>query len=633
MESHQPDFVPPPASIHPTGYSQQADQERTPPGSAGRTTYGTETPQIADRSAPRTGLDVLHDADVYITKIGGDNAGKLRENFATVLDRQTHGKKQILAISAIRSSDRRSTAMAHEYARDRDSDGNLKEGFNTTSHLIAIAKCLREGDTGKARDMLERIRRFLKEVVHAEVEADPLLEAASANAALDTVIDEMLDELGARIDGGATSTLHELEKDWVLESADGYYSITGVGEQLAQAIYLQYAALRNLEAGGIKTEGFSDELYEAIVEREKTLAEKLRAFIGKTIGRLRSLLGSQKEVTEDHEQKTAAAIASLRKGMRVEVGSLLQDHTILIAGGYLPVIASQRGYSDKTGALLAQVAKDLGEHVAYLIEKEYPIMSDDPKKNDRAHVIREMTFALAMELFGNTRGADGGAIHPDALNMLAEDDIDTVVFNPAGEQREDNITYIHHYEPQPGGIEIIASRKVPLAIQVSSTEMFGKPGFLSAVTTWFANRKISIDQVSTSERTTSFTFNNGKFKEQILRDFESFLQDTFGPDEELKLEMLRDQSLIFCLGNNMGQTGPASRATMAMHIAGADIHFMTQGLNEQVMTFMIDRAHVAEVRGKLHRLCIEMDDAEYERFLEPLRRALEDSPAPATTSV
>ncbi|HLD32606.1 MAG TPA: hypothetical protein VJB10_03395, partial [Candidatus Peribacteraceae bacterium] len=195
------------------------------------------------------------------------------------------------------------------------------------------------------------------------------------------------------------------------------------------------------------------------------------------------------------------------------------------------------------------------------------------------------------------------------------------------EQREDNITYIHHYEPQPGGIEIIASRKVPLAIQVSSTEMFGKPGFLSAVTTWFANRKISIDQVSTSERTTSFTFNNGKFKEQMLRDFEAFLQDTFGPDEELKLEMLRDQSLIFCLGNNMRQTGPASRATMAIHIAGANIHFMTQGLNEQVMTFMIDRQHVAAVREKLHRLCIEMNDAEYERFLEPLRRALEDAPA------
>ncbi|KKW39174.1 hypothetical protein A2454_03715 [Candidatus Peribacteria bacterium RIFOXYC2_FULL_55_14] len=555
-------------------------------------------------SPQRTGLDVLQEADVYVTKIGGDNAGKLRENFATVLDRQTRGKKQILAISAIRSSDRSFTAMAHKDARDRDSDDNLKEGFNTTSHLIAIAKCLRNGDTAIAHDMLERTRIFLKEVVHTEVKADPLLDAASANAALDAVIDGILDELGTRIDGADTSTLHELKKDWVLESADGYYSVTGVGEQLAQAIYLKYAALRNLETGAIGTEEMAGDLY-----------------------------GTHPAEVVENEQQSTAAIASLRSEMRTRVESLLQDHTILIAGGYLPVIASQRGYSDKTGALLAQAAKDLGERVAYLIEKEYPIMSDDPKKNDRARVIREMTFALAMELFGNTRGADGGAIHPDALNMLAEDDIDTVVFNPAREQRDDSITYIHHYEPQPSGIEIIASRKVPLAIQVSSTEMFGKPGFLSAVTTWFADRKISIDQVSTSERTTSFTFNNGKFKEQILRDFETFLQDTFGPDEELKLEMLRDQALIFCLGNNMGQTGPASRATMAMHIAGADIHFMTQGLNEQVMTFMIDRAHVAEVRGKLHRLCIEMDDAEYERFLEPLRRALEDSPAPATTSV
>lgn len=544
-------------------------------------------------SPSRTGLNVLHDADVYVTKIGGDNAGKLRDNIATVFDRREQGKKQILAISAIRSSNERYTSMAHEDARDMDSDGELKEGFNTTSHLIAIAKALRDGDPDTARDMLGRIRGFLKEVVHAEVEADPLLDTSSANASLDEVIDGMLDELGTRIDDAGSGTLHELEKDWVLQFADGYYSITGVGEQIAQAIYLRYAALRNLEAGEIQTEGLSEDLY-----------------------------GSDPTEVVGDEERTNAAVEDLRSEMRTRVGALLQNHNVLIAGGYVPVIASQREYSDKTGALLAQVAKDLGEQVAYLIEKEFPIMSDDPKKNDRAQIIREMTFALAMELFGNTRGADGGAIHPDALNMLAEDDIDTVVFNPAEEQTDENSTYIHHYDPEVNGIEIIASRKVPLAIQVSSTEMLGKPGFLSAVTTWFADRDISIDQVSTSERTTSFTFNNGAFDEPVMHEFEDFLQDTFGPDEELKLGMLKDQSLIFCLGNNMKQTGPASKATMAIHIAGADIHFMTQGLNEQVMTFMIDRELVAEVRDKLHRLCIEMDDGEYERLIEPLRSAL-----------
>ena len=548
-------------------------------------------------SPSRSGLDVLNDAQVYVTKIGGDNAGKLRDNIATVLERQTQGKKQILAVSAIRSSDKRFTGMAHEDARDRDSDGNLKEGFNTTSHLIAIAKSLRDGDADTARNMLERARTFLKEVVHAEVEADGLLDTTNANTSLDEVIDEMLDELGTQIDEADTGTLHELEKDWVLQSAGGYYSITGVGERLAQALYLKYAALRNLEAGSIEIDGLSEDLY-----------------------------GSDPTEVVGDEERTNAAVSDIRSEMRTRVGSLLADNDVLIAGGYLPVIASQRGYSDKTGALLAQVAKDLGEQVAYLIEKEYPIMSDDPKKNDRARVIREMTFALAMELFGNTRGADGGAIHPDALNMLAEDDIDTVVLNPAEEQTNATSTYIHHYQPEVNGIEIIASREVPLAIQVSSTEMLGRPGFLSAVTTWFADRDISIDQVSTSERTTSFTFNNGAFGEPVMHAFEAFLQETFGPDEELKLEMRKNQSLIFCLGNNMEQTGPASKATMAIHIAGADIHFMTQGLNEQVMTFMIDCEHVADVRDKLHRLCIEMDDETYEKLLEPLRQAVEEEP-------
>lgn len=544
-------------------------------------------------SPSRTGLDVLRDAELYVTKIGGDNAGKIRDNIETVIARKMQGKKQILAVSAIRSSDASYTAMAHESARDRDADNQLKEGFNTTSHLIAIAKNLREGNTDTARDLLARIRLFTKEIVGAEAAQDTALQNLSATVELDGVIDELLNELNAQIEGAAEGTLHELEKDWVLEREGNYYSVTGVGEKLAQALYKRYFALRKLPSAALEIRELSQELY-----------------------------GTNASGVVENEHRTAEAIAALRTSLRGTIRELLPENDIIISGGYLPVIASQRGYSDKTGAMLAQVANDLGEQVVYLIEKEYPIMSDDPRKNERARVIQEMTYTLAMELFGNIRGADGGAIHPDALNMLAENNIDTVVLNPREELTEDSGTYIHHYVPEPNGIEIIASRSVPVAIQVSSTKMFGKPGFLSAVTTWFTEREISIDQVSTSERTTSFTFNNGGFTDEIVQDFNAFLQQTFGPDEELRLEMLKDQSLVFCLGNNMQKTGPAARAALAIHLAGADIHFQTQGLNEQVMTYMVDSALVQEVRNKLHRLGIEMDDATFKALLEPMRETV-----------
>jgi aspartokinase len=541
----------------------------------------------------RTGLDVLQDSHVYVTKIGGDNAGKLRDNMETVLMRRENGKKQILAVSAIRSSDASYTDMAHESARDRDSDEQLKEGFNTTSHLIAIAKSLREGDSATARDLLSRIRLFTKEIVGKEAEQDAMLQTSAATAELDSVIDELLNELEAQIGRAEESTLHELKKDWVLEREGSYYSITGVGEQLAQALYRRYFALRELPSVELPIQGLSEELY-----------------------------GTDAPATVESNEQVEEAVAALRTDLRGKMQALLPENDVIISGGYLPVIASQRGYSDKTGALLAQVANDLGQQVAYIIEKEFPIMSDDPRKNDRARVIQEMTYALAMELFGNIRGADGGAIHPAALNMLAEDDIDTVVLNPREELTANSSTYIHHYSPEPNGIEVIASRSVPVAIQVSSTKMFGKPGFFSAVSTWFTERSISIDQVSTSERTTSFTFNNGGFTDAVIHEFNEFLQSTFGPDEELGLEMLKDQSLVFCLGNNMQKTGPAARAALAIHLAGADIHFQTQGLNEQVMTYMVDSKLVREVREKLHRIGIEMDDETFASLLGPIREAV-----------
>ncbi|PIQ76924.1 hypothetical protein COU78_01650 [Candidatus Peregrinibacteria bacterium CG10_big_fil_rev_8_21_14_0_10_49_24] len=544
-------------------------------------------------SPSRTGLDVLHDAELYVTKIGGDNAGRLRENIDTVLARKADGKKQMLAVSAIRSSDSSYTKLAHPSARDKDADNNLKEGFNTTSHLIGIAKSIQAGDTATAKDMLGRIRLFTKGIVASEVQQDNLLESSPAIAEMDTVIDTLLNELETAIDHGEEYSLHELEKDWMLRKDGAYHSITGVGEQLAQALYRRYFSLRNLDSAALSIEGIAA-----------------------------PLLGTDPESVIENEDTVKNAITALRANLSDKIQALLPEHDVIVSGGYLPVIASQRGYSDKTGALIAQVASRLGEKVVYLIEKEYPIMSDDPRKNERARVIQEMTYRLAMELFGNIRGADGGAIHPDALNMLAQDNIDTVVLNPREKLTAKSGTYIHHYNPEPNGIEIIASRSVPVAIQVSSTEMSGKPGFLSAVTTWFTERDISIDQVSTSERTTSFTFNNGGFTDSVLQEFNAFLQSTFGPDEELALEMLKDQSLVFCLGNNMRKTGPAARAALAIHLAGADIHFQTQGLNEQVMTYMVDSALIREVRDKLHRLGIEMDDAQFAALMKPVREAI-----------
>ena len=69
---------------------------------------------------------------------------------------------------------------------------------------------------------------------------------------------------------------------------------------------------------------------------------------------------------------------------------MLGTNAIGVTGGYLPVLGNERGYSDKTGALLADAASVEYPDTVYIVEKEFPLMSADPKriprgKNRSAH--------------------------------------------------------------------------------------------------------------------------------------------------------------------------------------------------------------------------------------------------------
>ena len=99
----------------------------------------------------RTGLDAIKDADWRVRKIGGTAAGRLKQN----ADIAEEGK-QIIVTSAIRGG-KEYDELRHPDVHDFDTDGNEKAGFNTTSHLIALGSALREGNKGKAHDLITRL--------------------------------------------------------------------------------------------------------------------------------------------------------------------------------------------------------------------------------------------------------------------------------------------------------------------------------------------------------------------------------------------------------------------------------------------------------------------------------------------
>ena len=558
---------------------------------------------------PSNGLEALQSADVYVTKIGGENAGRLALNATNAQDRIRNGIKQIIAVSAIRSSDDQFTAFAAESVVDRDADGGRKPGFNTTSHLIEIARLLAaEQENGKesAAALARRIANFTKAIVLREIRNDALLahneDAADELVALverhitDT---HQPDSLMSWIQTDGHCAVLQSGADWILHTHDAYISLTGFGEKLAEHIYATYFRQR-----GIAVEPLGiDRAFYSVYPRMHRIEDPGQVVLG------------FQELASDRIRATLAS------------------SDVTIAGGYMPILGSERGYSDKTGALLAKAAKAVHDKTLYIIEKEYPIMSADPRKVPQARTVRRMTHFLARELFGNSRGARGSAIHPGALEMLALADIAIVVMNPEQQATPSNTTLIQDFEPDPDGVEIIASKKVPFALQISSSHIVGNPSFESDMAQWFTSHGLRIQHTATSEGTVSYTFFEGDCSERMLGELRSHLEETYAISGDRTLSKLEDLSVIYCLGNNMRKYGQASRAAEALELAEVDIHLITQGLNESVMTFLIDACNTEKAVQMLHAIFIGIGEEEYQhikqQFCEKILHAVQSISSPS----
>ncbi|MFH1444474.1 MAG: hypothetical protein ABIG34_03730 [Candidatus Peregrinibacteria bacterium] len=541
---------------------------------------------------PANGYDALLTSDVYVTKVGGDNAVKLASNASIVHRRAQNMRTQVLAVSAIRSSDPRFSDRTHPAVMEQEIEehGKRKPGFNTTSHLIAIAQCLGRGDQDPARDMAERIASFTTTIVDEQIEQDGLLADRIRtrdllHAEITRTIEDPQDptSLLSLIRTTRPEDIRHVGEDWLRVGVNGTQSITGLGEQLAQSITRGYFFARNIPSKELDC-GDKQAIYETLLQGDASGAHQ-----------------------------------KLREGVRQSLERTLQSGRVIIAGGYAPPLGSERGYSDKTGALIAHLAHTLDTNVAYLIEKAKRIMSADPNNVEGTRGISNMTPFLAKELFGNTRGADAGALHPEALDMLAEDAIPIVVLNSEEEPTPYNTTLIYPFNPEPNGVEIVHSKPVPFALQVVTGKMIGQTGFEEDIARWFAEHHVSIQHIATSEGSISYTFDNGKKSAATVAALRQHVHDRYGVNGEEVIQAVDHLAVVYCLGNDMRIPGQAEKATFALHGADVNIRMITQGLNQSVMAFLVDRDDAQRAVQALHDIFITLPDEVYRTLMDEAR--------------
>lgn len=512
-----------------------------------------------------------------ITKIGGDSACDITANVQRFL---TAEDQSLLVISAIRSSSDDYSDLA--LVCDHDNEGNAKPGFNTTTHLIAIAASLEQGNIERALEILAAVESFTATIVKTEINKFDRSDKGILTR-LEMVCEHFRDFIKCYDPNDNRTGIKKKGKDTLLTVMDKNElpgvevlrtrSITGFGEVLVNHIYdAAFTVLGN-------------DYHE------------------------RLMLDTLEEGLDQQGDSNLGKELRLKKKIRDQVSKALEQKPkpkVIITGGYTPEVAVNRGYSELLAAqIAATLIEEVDSEVRFVVEKQYPIMSADPRKITDAQVITDLTYEAAKELFGAKYGADGAALMPEALEILARAKVEIVIQNPE-QTNVGEFTQIRAFEPNPAGVEIVATKSAPNTIQVKSNQM-NQPGIGAKITQWFTENKIPFDHSATTENTITYTFHNGYMNTQQARALQAMLDEVYG-EKEFEITHRTDMSLLYAIGNNMNQPGVAERVAAGFTLAGVNLHMQTQGLSQHVMTYLVDKSDSQKALKALHAVCVKVDD-------------------------
>ncbi len=370
------------------------------------------------------GRRALEEADLHVTKIGGENAMEMEVNTARILG---NDKRQGVVISALRSPE-----------------------FNTTSTLIRLAEHLERDETQAVQTRIDELQAFHVEAV--QTNAEPAQQGE-----LMRVLDQEFSRLKSSVE--TVANMKPEDRLFVRDGADvsvhlqSRFSITGFGEDLAERLYQKYLTLR----------------------------------------------GRQAETLDVGEPDSLNA---LRIALQEEVRRKLTAHdALVVSGGYKPVLASIRSYTDLTAAEIARAADQGSLQTALSVEKQYPILSADPRRlgSDKAHLIPQMSWVRAAELFG-IYGANAGALHPQVISRLSDTNVSIVIHNPS--EPSLGSTLIGPNTNDNEGLPIVATKNIPSTLQVR-----GPMSEITKIVLRIAQalEGFNIDQIYTSDSSLIFT--------------------------------------------------------------------------------------------------------------------------------
>lgn len=250
-----------------------------------------------------------------------------------------------------------------------------------------------------------------------------------------------------------------------------------------------------------------------------------------------------------------------------------------------------RGGSDFTAALLAEA---LGAATCEIWTDVIGVYTTDPRITSAARPLPELSFEEAAEMA--TFGAK--VLHPATMEPALRQNIK--VFVGSSREPEKGGTWIvRDCETEPS-YRAVTRRKEQVMVTVKTPKMMYAQGFLQKVFTIIAKHKLSVDLITTSEISVSFTLDNPA--NSVL---ERLNQETI---EELSqfCDVLVEENydLVTVVGNNMhSEAGVSSKIFAA--IADYNLRMICYGANPHNLSVLVSDSDSGDVVCALHKALFE----------------------------
>lgn len=411
----------------------------------------------------------------------------------------------------------------------------------TTNDLIALGKTAETGDWTGAQILIAKIKeRHL---------------AIASELKVDQAVRMTLEGLLAEMESIARGVC--LLKDCSVKAMDALMSF---GERLSSVLFVPALQIAHKDAGTGKNVRWVDARdvlrTDDQFSKARPLTEKIAALCGT---QLKDLKG------ETTVGVTQGFIGRTEEGATTTLG---------------------RGGSDYSAAILAE---GLGADSLEIWTDVPGIATTDPRLCAAARPIAEISFKEASELA--TFGAK--VLHPATLLPAIRKNIPVFVgssFDP--DQRG---TWVRREVSEAPLVRALAVRKKQVLVTLSTPEMLHTHGFLAKVFRVLDEHKVSIDAITTSEISVSFTLDDSALLDRkLLQALEPFAE----------VQVEENLNLVSLIGNNINHT-PGLAKKIFSAIDDINVRMICLGASKHNFCFLVSADRSDEAIRRLHGAFIE----------------------------